>query len=527
MKKLILFGIAICFIITITTTQVSAKIIKSIEPDVLKPYRMVRLSGNESCWAIVESSGTHKEQLVINVKSFNQRDCYICDDTDRCSNVRINPPTTLPVYDENGRNVFNLTLNLNSFTYSVPDNARRTIRFLKFGSQSIVIAGDNQYNATVSNITMRNKFSYLNMSRTGIYVDLVGYWNFDLDNGVLSYDLSKYQNDGTYINGIVNCTSAWAGCAYGYNSSGLVPAGQGIDLGTDNDLYFGTNPFTISAWVMKGDNVAEAIVKRGTGSSSGANNQQYMLSANGAGAILFRISNGTSNNLVQTNNGVVSVNQWAHVVARLNSSNSMDIFVNGVLLNSTQKTITGVQSQNQTFLAKAAQSIGVQELTGELDEVMLFNASLSNSDIAAIYQNQSSRFLPSGTMLFQNIDLQGNSTVSISLGESNLFGSSIWATFNNGNFVELTNGQYSNYLVTGNLSNANMTLLFLAGNASYNPFYTPFLFGNITLNNQLTASTNVRIYPNTDYDVPFARISQNFRFDEVPYGMIGQNLVFP
>lgn len=554
--------------IVILSSLVGARNLASISPDVEQAYNIVRISGNESCWATTIQSGTYRENLDIIIKPASERVCIVCDKNDVCTAVRFDAPITLNVYDENKESRFTLLAVKGKFTFNELStaNSRSSLRFLRFGEQTIIIAGSSTYNSTDVNVTQENKYAHMNITVTPPYNSLKAYWNFDMDlasgAALLALDTTNNNVDGTYDTeaptgntcGIpsTQAQKSFIGCSYTYNGTTGVFA-EGINFGaTQSNLYLGAGNLTITAWVKKGvEGNVETVIKRGLGTSAVVNNQQYLLQATANGGFRFVMGNGSSSNTVTSDANSTFIGNWTHVAATVNESGAMNLYVNGILNATTQRTITNIyraSGSNQTNIGTVSSLSEAAIWRGQLDEIMVFNTSLNSSQILDIYNNKSSRFNPKGTMLFTNLNLEGNNSVTIRLNNTtppihypldiNYFTVQLATTLkdsylsmfmNNGTEVNFTNGLVSNYIVQGNLTSANLTIIFHPGNSSDNPFYTPYLMGNITIDSELfvTGSSISMVLPNTNYDVPFCKVGQVYRFDEVPFGMIGQNLVFP
>ncbi len=113
---------------------------------------------------------------------------------------------------------------------------------------------------------------------------------------------------------------------------------------------------------------------------------------------------------------------------------------------------------------------------------MIFNTSLSPTQVMDIFTNTSRRFVVSGNMTFQNNDLSGvgdENTVNVTIQEyKNFFGSNISVSAGDSYVVMDDNGFASGITFTGSPLNVNITFNFTSGS---NNFYTPYMIGNLTL----------------------------------------------
>jgi len=86
----------------------------------------------------------------------------------------------------------------------------------------------------------------------------------------------------------------------------------------------------------------------------------------------------------ETGAGVIQPNVWSHV-AVTRTSGVLQLYINGSAFasTSTQSNVIGSQTYN---IGRYAPTNGFQ-FTGNIDELALFNSSLSASDVTAIYNN--------------------------------------------------------------------------------------------------------------------------------------------
>lgn len=106
---------------------------------------------------------------------------------------------------------------------------------------------------------------------------------------------------------------------------------------------------------------------------------------------LVNITNGAS--LILSDNTTYPANTWKHVCLTLDRNSSQaSLYVNGSLVtNGSIPSGILANRSNLTFLKSDGSSLPVLIIpfNGSIDEVMLFNRSLSSSDISSMYSNQS------------------------------------------------------------------------------------------------------------------------------------------
>ena len=149
--------------------------------------------------------------------------------------------------------------------------------------------------------------------------------------------------------------------------------------------------------------------------------------------MLWRIDEGaTLTNLYTT--GHVPLNEWHHVVVGRNSTHSY-LYIDGVL-NGTTADNTPADLTDVADLGIAGSGYGGwpggNSLGGRIDEVMIFNKSLSYTEIQDIYNNQSARFLPTGKQILDDqtyLNITDN-RINVTATLLNNFGSSINLSIN-------------------------------------------------------------------------------------------------
>ncbi len=225
---------------------------------------------------------------------------------------------------------------------------------------------------------------------------LVGMWSFSGKDTTwtsvtagTTNDLSGNNNTGTMTN-MSQTTSPVAGI------SGQALNFDGVDdyvnVGTGSSLDI-TGPITISAWIYeKGFGAEQIIFIRNQ--RSDAMYSQYYLIMNEAGELGFTITDGiTLTSVGGWSATIPTVNQWNYVTALWDgttNANSLKLYINGILKDSTQSAISSIWSQN------VAAFIGADYLGGEptpryifnglIDEVRIYNRALSASEITDLYR---------------------------------------------------------------------------------------------------------------------------------------------
>ncbi|MFH0711811.1 MAG: LamG-like jellyroll fold domain-containing protein, partial [archaeon] len=344
--------------------------------------------------------------------------------------------------------------------------------------------------------------THLNISNTAPYDSLVGYWSFDgdLENTALTtaYDWSGEGNDGTYAGNVV------ANSTGGKYGEGLVLDGTGdyVDLGDVDEFSFtdgagNDKPFTVSAWMYTPLSTPVGTIVSKRWASGGYYEWDFFFSGNNLYVGLYHYDDSAHiGRYVNAASGSPFSNAWKHVVMTYDGSEAISgikIYRDGVRVdtsNYTTGSYTGMTDRNKSALIGASSNSALgntANFNGSIDDVMIFNTSLTADQILEIYNNQSARYLPTGTQGFGD-----QSVLNVSAGYDK-----VWVTgdyeANMGSGLNLSVGYYDgswhqtaeqvfngSNLFTTNKQTTNLTLnfSFLAGNST-NPFYSPILMSNV------------------------------------------------
>jgi hypothetical protein len=275
-----------------------------------------------------------------------------------------------------------------------------------------------------------------------------------------------------------------------------------VDVG--NNSLVGENDFnfTMSAWIKTISTSQQFIYSEGKGTFD--NNLIGIEVSTGQKAQFFIRNNagGVKGTVDLTSSSSINDGLWHHVLGKKDGDN-FSLYLDGSYETSEENALGNIPIEHTGIgvLARVAKSV---HFNGSIDEVMIFNRSLSETEIQQIYNSTYSRFYPTGEMLFQNLNFGTNNTVNISIPDcQQINGSYLEFKINEGNYSTLNSTcAFDIYNITGNLTDANLTMRFDSG--SYQ-FYSPILAGNITLNDYFIEGDIIPpnitiIYPeNTSY----------------------------
>jgi len=220
---------------------------------------------------------------------------------------------------------------------------------------------------------------------------------FEGINGSLGNNAWDYSGSGN--NGSV--TSAFWNATGGYDGKGAYKFNQTntrIDIPNSGSLNFTNLSFSISFWVNR-----ESVQNTGFGT---------IINKGGAAGLKIYIliqSSGTLWRWDQFNSGyTMPANQWHHVVYTFNVFNDTNgterFYVDGSL-QATRANATIYASDDQSVLSIGS-AAGSHPFNGTIDELMIFNRSLSAEQVAALYRNQTNIITASETIARQNWTVQ-------------------------------------------------------------------------------------------------------------------------
>jgi hypothetical protein len=203
----------------------------------------------------------------------------------------------------------------------------------------------------------------------------VAYWNFEERSGTSTTDKSGNNNTGTLTNG-----PTWTAGKIG-SGLNLSPSNSYVSVADATALNI-TGDLTVEAWVKPNviDSTSRVFLEKGDGAS--AANRQYALRLNSSNRWEFFLYTGSTTNSTPDNTTTPSTSRWDHVVG-VRSGNTIYIYVNGVLRNST--TVSGSTNSSSSILAIGKAGAALGYFGGQVDEVKIFNYARTASQIAYDY----------------------------------------------------------------------------------------------------------------------------------------------
>ncbi len=244
----------------------------------------------------------------------------------------------------------------------------------------------------VANISdASNTSSWIDFDRT-----LVGYWAMDYYNSTGIYDNSSWDNFGSFVSG-----TGINGISSGVRGDSLEFYGNGSRLNMGKlgsstaETFNSSGQLTFSVWINPDTISWQGIM--------GTNTVRFHMAAPS------RIRSGIYNATAQyqfDSPDILSTGQWQHVALTYNRSNgNASSYHNGVLVGSRIILNANLTGAGDYF--NVGQNWG-DYFDGRLDEAMVFNRTLSQTEIKALYDSKSNKFNTSAMNL---ADAQHNYTV--------------------------------------------------------------------------------------------------------------------
>ena len=224
---------------------------------------------------------------------------------------------------------------------------------------------------------------------------LVGYWKFQEGSGIIAADSSENTNNGDLTN--FDCTTLDCDAESGWVSSGKKGKAlsfDGVDdytsMSHDDSIDFTTNEdFSVSVWyVRRPDAITnQRLLSKGGGSSFQVGYNFFVADTR----ITWGVSNGGGggdgvDRILVSSGNIHETGTWIHVVG-IREGGSISIYTNGVLRDS-DSSFTGNPSNTGQDLHIGKRSDGNSlHFTGNIDEVMIYDRALSESEILALYKS--------------------------------------------------------------------------------------------------------------------------------------------
>jgi hypothetical protein len=354
-------------------------------------------------------------------------------------------------------------------------------------------------------ILNKEDFIILNHSDKGKYANLFAYYAFDADieetTDVVSYDYSRNSLNGTMSGDAVASSSV---CMYGECLNMTEVGFDSMNVTTTsklNELNDDAN-FSVSMWYYIFDS---AITYNYPFFNMFYNTTEYFNCRIWLGTSAYSCQNSNDGIVKQavSNCATPTLNEWQHAVFAFNETN-VSFYHNGEICD---VTTYGTDGQNFsgtpdgfTMYFGASSVVAATKFPGYMDEIMVFDQTITSGDVKVIYENITKRFPDSGdySVLFdasQPLNITINTSYQKDLSTNlTLFVEYYNGTWQSSNEIEVTGSDVFNITSDSTKISINYTLY-----SEPNNFYTPILFNYSFLVQNGTADTTA---PTIDFENP-------------------------
>lgn len=189
-------------------------------------------------------------------------------------------------------------------------------------------------------------------------------------------DSSGQGNNGTY-NGSSYSQSGKLNTAIGFDGNDYINCGDDNSLNIDGDI-------TISSWAKLNSLGSYQGIYGGSNQTPDPRRGTTLAKWNDQRWVFFIGQNNSSYWTVFSNNTAVT-GSWYHVVGVLNSG-TMYIYINGVQQTNTQSGVTLYSLDRDTLIGRWYSNYNGYYFDGTIDEIAVWNRSLSATEILDIYK---------------------------------------------------------------------------------------------------------------------------------------------
>lgn len=224
------------------------------------------------------------------------------------------------------------------------------------------------------------------------------------DAGVI-IDNSGNGNDGTY-NAALYSQSGKLNTAIGFDGDN-----DSINVGNDPSLDLDAN-LTISTWLKPTAYVNDGVILGKPHTSEANPYVTYTIGYSGDGKNYgLALGDGTTQRGCYTNSDAVTLNEWTHLTATFNGT-QMNLYINGELNKSCPFGYFEINQNAADVLVGDYPYFGnTYDYSGDIDELAIFNRTLSDNEIETIYNRQAKKYGGNnpGDYVSKILDSQGNS----------------------------------------------------------------------------------------------------------------------
>ncbi len=248
-------------------------------------------------------------------------------------------------------------------------------------------------NSIVTNLTQTISASISGSENVSTFIDwdnsLMGYWNFDYGNSTHVFDMSGNNQHGEYRGLVSNTNINFVRGNYSEFNQG----DDHINISLNAPFETSGRNVSISAWIYissypsgsGGDN-RRTIISR----SDDLTNGYFGLEIDPGQRVSYRVR--SSNTHTDLFSSTLLLNTWYHLIF-VNGVNS-SIYINAILDTTTTALTNQYTTSGPLYIGSSEENAEAFEyqFDGLIDEVMIFNRSLSEQEIQSLYNSQINNF---------------------------------------------------------------------------------------------------------------------------------------
>ena len=220
----------------------------------------------------------------------------------------------------------------------------------------------------------------------GLFKNPIACYRFEESNGTTAIDSSFNSNDGLIIDAEHNESKGTNGT--GNFSLKFFKTGDRVSISTIPEIEL-VDDFTISTWVKVNESEQDSdedTLSIAYKNHDGSNLFSLKLEEKeNKHKVVFAVKDGGSNEAEQTlDQNVFNMTNWTHILVTKESSTLL-IYVNGVLESSTSASLNQLGVSTDLFIGNDADL--QDDFNGNIDEFMIFNTTLNQTEVTDIYNN--------------------------------------------------------------------------------------------------------------------------------------------
>jgi hypothetical protein len=206
------------------------------------------------------------------------------------------------------------------------------------------------------------------------------------DNQTNVADYSDFANNGTNWHNVTwNSTG-------GYDGKGAFEfdaMDNHVNVGTDESLNFIDNDFSVGLWLKSlAGGATQYIITKGRHSNTPtAADQGWGIYFAAGGQLQARVQN-SSGAVTATTPLIYNDGNWHHVMGTYDRDGDISVYVDGDFKHSVDMSSIDNLSNTRPLIIGRYSPPSTNNFNGTIDDVLIFNRSLSADQIAAIYNNR-------------------------------------------------------------------------------------------------------------------------------------------